>query len=314
MRAKDKSISIIAPVYNEGENVEQLHGEIADVVSKNNLNAEIIFIDDGSTDDTAEKIKKLRPLKTIIFRGNFGQTAALDAGIKAAKGEIIILMDGDLQNDPADIPSLLEKMDEGYDIVSGWRKNRKDSFSKKFLSRGADKLRKILVSDQIKDSGCTLKAYRAECFEGIDLYGEMHRFIVALLKIRGFKIGEVVVNHRPRVAGVTKYNYKRLLKGVIDLISVWFWRKYANRPLHLFGGLGVAFSFLGTIILIWMFIERFFFGIAIGGRIWPLMGVFFVVLGIQFFVSGLLVDVAVKTYYQVKKENSYSVKEVVEND
>lgn len=313
MKSREKKISIVVPIYNEKDNVENLHKEIVSAVEKSKLKAEIIFIDDGSSDGTVEIAKKLKPLKLIVFRRNFGQTAAMDAGIKAVTGEVVVTMDGDLQNDPSDIPALLDKIDEGFDVVSGWRKNRKDPFMKKFLSRGADKLRKVLINDQINDSGCSLKAYKAECFEGIDLYGEMHRFIPALLKIKGFKVGEVVVNHRPRTAGVTKYNYKRLLKGLLDLFGVWFWRKYANRPLHLFGGLGATMSLVGSVLLIWMAIEKVIFNGSIGDRIWPIIGVLFLILGIQFFVSGLIADIAVKTYYKTKKETVYVVREKIEN-
>ncbi len=313
MKASDKKISIVVPIYNEGENIENLHKEIVSVVRTNKLDAEIIFIDDGSDDNTVEIAKKLTPLKLIVFRRNFGQTAAMDAGIKAVNGEIIVTMDGDLQNDPNDILALLNKMDEGFDIVSGWRKNRKDPFMKKFLSRGADKLRKIFINDQISDSGCSLKVYKAECFRGVDLYGEMHRFIPAILRIKGFKIGEVVVNHRSRVAGVTKYNYKRLAKGLLDLVGVWFWRKYANRPLHLFGGIGAIMSFIGIALLVWMAVEKIFLGGAIGNRIWPIIGVLFLILGIQFFVSGVIADIAVKTYYTTKKETVYLIRDIIEN-
>lgn len=314
MKASEQFISIVIPIFNEEGNVEKLHREIVDVISTHDLEAEIIFVDDGSTDRTLEKLQLLSPVKVIVLRKNFKQTAAMDAGIKAAKGKVIITMDGDLQNDPADIPRLLQKLDDGYDIVSGWRKNRKDSLSKMILSRGADQLRKLLINDEIHDSGCTLKAYRAECFQGVDLYGEMHRFIPALLKIQGFKIAEVVVNHRPRVSGVTKYNYKRIFKGLLDLLSVWFWKKYSNRPLHLFGGVGIVLNFIGFGILVWMFTDKVFHGLPIGNRIWPLMGIFFIILGIQFFISGLLIDISVKTYYQTRKETAYSIKEVIEND
>ncbi|MBT3356019.1 glycosyltransferase family 2 protein [bacterium] len=313
MKSKEKLLSIVVPIYNEGENVEKLHQEVLSAIKKNKLNAEIIFVDDGSSDNTVKLAEKLTPLRLIVFRRNFGQTAAMDAGIKAVKGEIVVTMDGDLQNDPNDILLLLEKMDEGFDIVSGWRKNRRDPFMKKLLSRGADKLRKTLINDQINDSGCSLKAYKTECFENVDLYGEMHRFIPAILKIKGFKVGEVVVSHRPRIAGETKYTYTRLAKGLLDLIGVWFWRKYANRPLHLFGGIGSIMGFVGTLILIWMAIERGIFGNPIGDRIWPVIGVLFVVLGIQFFVSGVIADIAVKTYYTAKKETVYLVKDVIEN-
>ncbi|MEA1926001.1 MAG: glycosyltransferase family 2 protein [Patescibacteria group bacterium] len=314
MEASKQFISIVIPVFNEEGNVEKLHKEIIDVISTHDLEAEIIFVDDGSTDKTLEKLRLLSPVKVIVLRKNFKQTAAMDAGIKVARGKVIITMDGDLQNDPADIPRLLQKLDDGYDVVSGWRKNRKDSLSKMILSRGADQLRKLLINDTINDSGCTLKAYRAECFKGVDLYGEIHRFIPALLKIQGFEITEIAVNHRPRVSGVTKYNYRRLLKGLLDLLSVWFWKKYANRPLHLFGGIGIILNFIGFGLLVWMFIDKVIYNLPIGNRVWPLMGIFLIILGIQFFISGLLVDISVKTYYQTKKETPYSIKEIIKND
>ena len=314
MKSREKKISIVVPFYNEEGNIQEMHKEILDSVKSNNLRVEIIFINDGSSDATLEKASGLKPLKIVNFRGNFGQTAAMDAGIKAAQGDIIVTMDGDLQNDPQDIPKLLDKMDEGFDVVSGWRKNRKDPWHRNFFSRGADKLRKIMVNDEINDSGCTLKAFKKECFDGVDLYGEMHRFIPALLKIRGFKISEVVVNHRERTTGITKYNWKRLIKGLLDLTSIWFWRKYANRPLHLFGGLGFILSGTGFVILIWMGIARTFFGQSIGNRVWPMVGVFLLVLGIQFFISGLLADIMIKTYHQARKIKPYEIKEVIVNE
>ncbi len=313
MNSRNKKISVVIPVVNEEGNVGILHQEIVDVFKNNNLNGEIIFVDDGSFDGTVRELKEKSPVKIIIFRKNFGQTAAMDAGIKAATGEIIITMDGDGQNDPADIPGLIDKLDEGYDVVSGWRKNRQDPWLKKALSWGADKLRKTLIDDQVNDSGCSLKAYKKECFESVDLYGEMHRFIPAILKIQGFKIGEIIVNHRPRTKGRTKYNYKRLIKGFLDTTSVWFWQKFSSRPLHLFGGLGFLSSFIGFLILVWMAFDRIFFGNPLGGRIWPMVGVFMILIGIQLFVSGLLADISIKTYYQSHRETPYKIKEKIEN-
>lgn len=312
MKSREKFLSIVVPLHNEKKNVSIIHGEIVAALKNNNLKGEIIFVEDGSDDGTAEEVRKLSPLKVIFFRRRFFQTAGIDAGFKEAKGEIIIPMDGDLQNDPADIPKLLDKMDEGFDVVSGWRKNRQDPFSKKFLSRGADKLRRFLINDQIHDSGCTLKAYKRECLEGVDLFGEMHRFIPAIVKINGFKVGEVVVNHRPRTFGKTKYDYKRLLKGLLDAVSLWFWRKFSNRPLHLFGGLGLLFSFLGFLLLLLMAVQRLFFDMAMGNRIWPILGVFLILMGAQLFISGLLADIAIKSYYQGRKESPYKIKEIVE--
>ena len=260
-------ISIVVPIFNEQDNVKKLHAEIVEVLSGLGKPYEVIFINDGSTDKTLENCQGLKPLKIINFRRNFGQTASLDAGIKEAKGEIIVTLDGDLQNDPRDIPRLLRKIKKyKLDVVSGLRKKRYDPWSKKFLSRGAEQLRKYLINDGIHDSGCTLKAYKKECFERVNLMGEMHRFIPATLAINGFKIGELEVNHRPRVHGITKYNYKRTVKGFLDILGVWFWMKYASRPLHLFGGAGLLCFILGAALLMALFVARIFYAFSLSNQ------------------------------------------------
>jgi glycosyltransferase involved in cell wall biosynthesis len=307
--SENKKISVVVPLYNEEGNVRQLHAKILEACQKLNREFEIVFIDDGSCDKTVENCAGLTPLKLINFRRNFGQTAAFDAGIKNSTGDIIITMDGDLQNDPADIGLLLTEMEKGYDIVSGWRFNRKDTFSKKFFSRGANLLRKILIHDKIHDSGCSLKAYKKECFSDVDLFGEMHRFIPALLELQGYKVGEVKVSHHPRVSGVTKYNWKRGMKGFVDMVSIWFWGKYSNRPLHLFGGSGMVLSFLGFTILVWMAVEKIMGG-SISEKIWPLVGVFFIMIGIQLFIFGLLADILVKNYYKSQGKMNYSIRDI----
>ena len=229
---KEPEVSIVVPIYNEQGSVETLHREIVSTVNNLNISYEIIFVDDGSIDEAFNKLQNLSPIKIIKFRKNFGQTAAMDAGIKSAEGKYIITMDGDLQNDPKDISKLLEKIkEENLDVVAGWRKNRQDSFSKKFFSKCAARLRKILIDDGIHDSGCTLKIYRSDCFKNTDLVGEMHRFIPGILKIKGFKIGEIVVNHRQRQHDKTKYGITRGIRGVLDMFSVWFWK---NMPADLF--------------------------------------------------------------------------------
>ncbi len=310
---KKTEISVVVPIFNEEDNVEKLHTKIKEECAKLGRTFEIIFINDGSTDRTAEKCRNLSPLRLINFRKNYGQTAAFDAGFQAARGEVIITMDGDLQNDPADIVKLLEKMDEGFDVVSGWRFERKDSLSKKIFSRGANLLRKVFMQDKIHDSGCSLKAYKRECFEDLELFGEMHRFIPALLEIDGFKVGEVKVSHHPRISGVTKYNWKRAFKGFVDMVSIWFWRKFANRPLHLFGASGMVLSFLGGMILVWMFVEKVFWGESIGERIWPMIGVMLVLVGVQLFISGLLADILIKNYFKAKNHRGYNIREIIEN-
>lgn len=305
-------LSIVVPLYNEEGNVKELHRKIYEAVQKIGRTFEIIFVDDGSRDQTLSVASGLSPLKLIVFRKNFGQTAAFDAGIKAARGEIIVTLDGDLQNDPEDIPLLLTKMEEGFDVVSGWRFQRKDNFMKRFFSRGANLLRKIFVQDGIHDSGCSLKAYRRECFRDVDLFGEMHRFMPALLALDGFRVTEVKVSHHPRLHGQTKYNWKRAVKGFVDMLFIWFWRRYSYRATHLFGGAGILFGFIGTAILLWMFVEKVFFGMSLAERLWPLVGTLFVLVGLQLFIFGILIDISVKIYYRTRNRMNYSVREVRE--
>jgi len=306
------NISIVVPVYNEEDNVKDLYDEIKQVCEENKYEYEIIFVNDGSSDRTDSICRSLAPLKYICMRRNFGQTAAMDAGIKASKYEYIVTMDGDRQNDPKDIPDMLKYMTEkNLDVVSGWRKNRKDTFMKKFISRGANFLRHILVHDGIHDSGCSLKVYRKKCFDHINLYGEQHRFIPAILKIKGFTVGEIVVNHRPRTAGKTKYNWKRTFKGFVDMISIWFWNKYSSRPLHLLGGLGILFLLAGGACGIWSVIIYCLGYKMSNNMIPPLLTVFFIIIGIQMFIFGLMSEIMIKTYYGSHVDAPYDIKEEI---
>ena len=304
-------ISIVIPVHNEVENIADLVGDIKKVCEGRYV-YEIIVIDDGSTDGTFDIIKTLTGITCIRLRRCFGQTAGMDAGIKHAKYKYIITLDGDRQNDPADFPKLLDYLKENdLDIVSGWRKNRKDKFLKKFVSRGANLLRSILIHDNIHDSGCSLKIYKKECFEQVSLYGEMHRFIPAILKIKGFHIGEVEVNHKPRTKGKTKYNWRRTFKGFIDMISVWFWNKYAVKPLHLLGGMGLLSIFFGFIALAYTVFLYISIG-KVGHTAWPVLSVFLFLIGILLFVLGLIADILSKTYYETTRDKSYNIKEIAE--
>ena len=309
-------LSIVIPVYNEKGNIKELHQSIIKVCNKLHKPFEVIFVDDGSSDGTYETLKSCTsPIKIIRLRRNRGQTAALDAGIKAAKGKVIITMDGDLQNDPEDIPNLLAKMElDNLDIVSGWRKNRKDTFFKRFISKGAKILRDKLIKDEIHDSGCTLKAYKKECFNTVDLYGEMHRFIVALLVMKGFKVGEIVVKHHPRKYGKTKYNITRTVKGFLDMLSVWFWKKFANRPLHLLGTAGMIMVFAGSLSGVWAFYMKIFKDIDLSETSLTILTMFLFFSGFFMFIAGILADMISKTYYNTSKDKVYLIEEIIEKN
>ncbi|OGY89472.1 MAG: hypothetical protein A2927_01920 [Candidatus Komeilibacteria bacterium RIFCSPLOWO2_01_FULL_45_10] len=307
-----KKLSVIIPVYNEAENVGPLYGELKQVLAGIMAEPEIIFINDGSSDNTLEKLKELSNVKIVNFRKNYGQTASLQAGFDLAEGDVIVSLDGDGQNDPADIPLLLAKLNEGYDVVCGWRWQRHDSFLKKFVSGGANFLRKIFVKDNVHDSGCTLRAYRQEAVKSLELSGELHRFIPALVQLNGFKVTELKVNHRPRLQGVTKYSYGRVLKGLIDIISVWFWRKYAGRPLHLFGGIGLILIMAGLVLGLYLFIARLLGYLTLSDKIWPLVDVLMILSGIQLFVSGIIADIAVKGFDRSSRKKPYAIKEIIE--
>jgi glycosyltransferase involved in cell wall biosynthesis len=313
MNEQEIYLSVIVPVYNEEGSIAELYREIFAVCEKLGRPFEIIFVNDGSKDKTAEVLKTLSPLKTITLRRNFGQTAAMDAGIKVARGIFLATLDGDGQNDPADIPRLLEKIvQEDLDVVSGWRKNRQDKFSKKFSSRCAAALRKFLINDGIHDSGCSLKVYKKECFAKISLYGEMHRFIPAILKIKGYRIGELEVNHRSRSAGRTKYNWKRGVKGVLDMFSVWFWQRYANRPLHLFGGAGIFLMIVSVFAGISAVYGKIFLARDLSNTSWTELAMFGFFIGVIFFIFGLLSDMLSKIYFGTTKDDAYDIKEISE--
>jgi glycosyltransferase involved in cell wall biosynthesis len=303
--------SVIIPVLNEEKNIKNLHQEIVTVMKTLKKPYEIIFVDDGSSDNTFEILKKLKPIKIVRFRKNFGQSAALDAGIKNSQGKILVTLDGDGQNDPNDIPKLLKKLNEKYDAVCGWRYQRNDPLSKKIVSKVANYIGSFLVNSGIHDSGCTLRVYKKECFDDFDLYGEMHRMIPALIRWRGFKITEVKVNHKKRKFGKTKYTLTRTLKGFLDMFEIWFWRKYENRPLHLFGGAGFILSFAGIAFGIYLAIKRIFFGYALSNKIWPLVAMTIFITGVQLFIFGLLADLTIKN--RTNKEKSfYRIKEIFE--
>lgn len=311
-------LSVVVPVYNEDENIAKLFQEIK-TVCETGMNGipfdyEIIIVNDGSTDKTDEVCRSLCPVTYIQLRKNFGQTSAMDCGFKAATKEFIATLDGDGQNDPADIPRMLQYlMDHNLDVVSGWRRSRHDTAGKRFISRGANVLRHMIIHDGINDSGCTLKIYRKECFDNLTLYGEQHRFIPALLKIRGFKIGEVEVHHRPRVNGRSKYNNMRVIKGFLDMLSVWFWSKYASRPLHLLGGISLVFFFFGGVFGLWTVIGYLIVRHMPNFIIQLILAVFFLIAGQLLLTFGLLGEMMMKTYFNTQNSLPYHVKEIVIN-
>lgn len=303
-------ISFIIPVYNEVDNIAPLHKEIITMCSSNHFDFEIIIVNDGSTDNTLELLKNLRPLKIINFRKQFGQTAALDAGIKQASYPYIVTMDGDGQNNPNDVPNMIYfLLNNDLDVVCGNRHRRQDSFSKRFVSRGANILRKLLVNDKINDSGCTLKIFKSYCFKEVNLYGEMHRFIPALLKIQGFRIGEVDVNHRPRLNGTSKYSISRVLRGFLDMISLWFVGKYSLRPLHLFGTLGFFLVFLSMLFGVLTLID-YSHGQDLSETYLPNLTTFTFLFGLIFIIFGLSLDLQIRSYYEQSGTKPYKIKEI----
>ena len=308
-------ITITIPCLNEEENIRPLYEELINVLKALDKDYEIIFVDDGSSDKSLNEMKKLKKqdpkIKIIKFRKNFGQSAALNAGFKQAKGKIVISMDCDLQNDPKDIPRLLEKLNQGFDCVSGWRKERKDPLTKKISSKCAARMRKFFLGTNLHDFGCTLKAYKKECLKDLDLHGEMHRYIPPLLSWKGYKTTEIQVNHRKRIKGKTKYSWKRLGKGFIDMINVWFWKKYSQRPLHIFGGFGMASFIIGFLSGRYSIYLKIFRSTDLSSTFLPVFSVFMVMIGIQFFISGLLADISIKNYHE-KRKDSYNIEKIID--
>ena len=309
-------ISVIIPTYNEEENVEKLYDELIHVLHSLKREYEIIFVDDRSTDGTYSRLLELHkrdPLVKIIrLRTNFGQSAAMKAGFDHAKGERIITMDADLQNDPNDIPALLAKMeDDDLDVVCGWRYDRQDPMMKRFFSNISNRLRTFLTQETIHDSGCTLRAYKKECINDIELYGELHRYIPAILFWKGYHVGEVKTHHRDRLYGQSKYNWKRIFKGFLDLLVITFWQKYSTRPMHIFGGVGIILGLIGFIISFYLVIERLFFGMSLSDRPLFIVGIMLVVIGVQFFAFGILADIMMKLYHDGKGRKNYLVEQII---
>ncbi|MEA1889064.1 MAG: glycosyltransferase family 2 protein [Pseudomonadota bacterium] len=309
-------ISIILPVLNEEENLADMNTEITGVVENMDMDYEIIYIDDGSTDRSFDILSSLREenpnIKVIQFRRNFGQTAGLAAGFDHASGEVIVTMDSDRQNDPNDIPMLLDKINEGYDLVSGWRFDRQDAWlSRKLPSKIANGLISKITGVKLHDYGCSLKAFRREVIENIRLYGEMHRFIPAIASWMGVRIAEVKVNHRARVAGTSKYGISRTFRVILDLITVKFLLQYSARPIHFFGGIGLASGVTGFLIALVMVIQRFFFAVPMADRPLLLLAVLLMFIGLQFITFGLLGELMTRTYHEAQDKPVYVVRQAL---
>jgi len=316
---KVKSLSVVIPVYNEEENIPKLYEELKEVLERLPYDYEIIFVDDGSTDRTPQILEELAKkdprVKVIRFRRNYGQTAAMYAGFQYASGDVVITMDGDLQNDPHDIPKLLEKINEGYDIVSGWRKDRKDPFLSRILpSKIANWIISKVTGVHLHDYGCTLKAYRKEVAKNFRLYGDMHRFLPAVAKSFGAKITEVVVNHRPRLYGKSKYGIGRTVRVLLDIFLVKFLNDYLNKPLYVFGPIGLLLMGLGFLIMLYLSVEKLFFGASIGGRPLLILGVLLFLSGLQLVSTGIIAEIIVRTYYESKQDVPYRVEKVLNFD
>jgi glycosyltransferase involved in cell wall biosynthesis len=310
-------LSVVVPVYNEAENLAPLCQRIQAVLDPTGWSYELILVDDGSSDNSGKILSDLHAqdarIKVIRFRRNFGQTAALAAGFDYAHGEIIVSLDGDLQNDPADIPRLIAKLNEGYDLVNGWRLNRQDPFLHRRLpSQIANRIIGWTTRVKIHDYGCTLKVFRRDVAKGLKLYGEMHRFIPALVGDLGAKITEMPVTHHARTRGVSKYGLARTLWVIIDLLTVKFLTSYATRPSHLFGFVGLLALLLGGGITTVLGIERIFFGVELAGRPLLWLGILLVIVGVQFVSTGLLGEMLARTYHESQQKPVYLIKEVLE--
>ncbi len=309
-------ISIVVPLYNEEENVIELHDRISNTLDSIQLTGEIIYVNDGSIDGTWEKLEEISEsddrIVAISFSRNYGQTAAMQAGFEAAKGDVIITIDGDLQNDPSDIPLLLEKLSEGYDIVSGWRVNRQDStVSRKIPSKIANWLIGLLTGVRLHDYGCSLKAYRAEVVKEIQLYGEMHRFIPALASIVGSKVAEIPVKHHARTRGVSKYGISRTPKVFLDLLLVRFLLRYRTRPLHILGGAGLITGGIGFFIALYLTFQKIFFGAQLAKRPLLIMAVMLILAGLQLLTTGILADLVMRTYFESQGRHPYWIREKI---
>lgn len=290
----NESISVIVPVYNEWESVTELSASISENLKKTGKPFEIIFVDDGSTDDTSEKLLQLKrsipEIKLIRFQKNYGKSAALSAGFEKAEGHFVVTIDGDLQDEPKEIVNLLQKLEEGYDLVSGWKKQRRDRFIKRFSSKIFNFVTSVTTGVYLHDHNCGLKAYRRVVVKNLSLYGELHRYIPALIHSLGFKVAEIEVTHHHRKYGKTKYGLWRFFAGFFDLLTVLFLTKYITRPLHLFGIIGLVSFTVGVLINLYLTIMKYFYNQGIGNRPLLFLGILLILVGFQFVSLGFLAE------------------------
>ncbi len=289
--------SVVVPVFNEEGNIGALDAEIKAVLATLGQTYEIIYVHDGSTDGSLHELSGLSGVTVIEMNRRYGQATALDAGFKEAQGEIVISMDGDGQNDPRDIPALLEKLErENLDVVAGWRKTRKDRGGIKVLTRIGRLFRRLLIADMVHDTGCTLRVYRLEAVKSLDIGGEMHRYILALLRWKGFRIGELVVNDRARIHGKSAYNFTKAFRGLIDLFYIWFIDKYSQRPLHAFGYMSLITIFGAFLAGCWALYGKLFMGLSLNRNGWFFVTFFMLLAAIMFFSFGIIIDLLIRQH------------------
>lgn len=305
-----RKVTILIPLYNEDESLHPLYKAIKETLNKIETEQEILFIDDGSTDKSLNILREIagrdNKVKYISFRKNYGKSAALNVGFGAATGNAVITMDADLQDDPAEIPNLIAKLEEGHDLVSGWKKKRFDPFIKRQSSKFFNYVTRVLTGIKIHDFNCGLKAYKKDVVKNVDIYGELHRYIPVLASHQGFRVTELPVKHHPRRYGKTKFGISRFFKGFVDLITVLFNTRYITRPMHLFGFLGAASFFVGFIVNAYLTYEKLFLDKAIGNRPMLFLGMLLIIVGAQFFSVGLLGEIMVHNF---NKNREYSIKE-----
>ncbi|MBI4657115.1 MAG: glycosyltransferase family 2 protein [Elusimicrobia bacterium] len=309
-------LSVVVPVYNEKENLKILHTELSETLNSLQAEYEILFIDDGSTDgselELKEIVKKDKRARLIRFTRNFGQTSAISAGIDHSSGTYLVTIDADLQNDPGDIPVLLQKAREGFDVVSGWRKRRKDAyFAKTLPSVIANFIISGITGINLHDYGCTLKIYESKLIKSLRLFGEMHRFLPALLGYSGARIAEIEVNHRPRIAGKSKYGISRTFKVILDLFTVKFMGHYLGKPIYLFGGWGIFLIFISGLLAMATLYNKFYHGIFVKDQPLFLVAILLSIIGFQMLLLGLLAEIMVRIYYETGRKPSYFIKEKI---